>query len=480
MDCAQCYYPNDDDSRFCVRCATPLGVPLSQLPTQLAPAPEGLDQLLTALAGPAGSPGSELSPEAFAEALAAAEAAREAMLPAGSPPAAAALAPAGPLDGPLLGGRYRLLRCLGSGGFGAVYEAEDATVGLRVAIKLLNRSALADARTRERFLQEARMIAQLRSPHVVVLHDYAVTPRGMPYLVMELLRGKPLSHDMMRGVLSPRRSLQIMAQVCAALGEAHALGIVHRDIKPDNILLLPGRPRAARPAQPLDGSGLFPLPSSAPDFDDSPTDFVKVVDFGVARLCGPETRASDILGTPAYIAPETLASEPVDGRCDLYAVGMLLWQMIVGDLPFPGQNQAVMMKSHLEAPRRWPRLVNPRVRLPEALEVLMTRLIARHPSERPASAYQVRAELEAILASTQAPEQVPVRPLREASPPNFGPSWDAPIAPAASQSAVTVRSPIVLGHDSTTLAAAPSLDSSNAPTLRIHAVPIHNPTAAGK
>ena len=110
----------------------------------------------------------------------------------------------------------------------------------------------------------------------------------------------------------------------------------------------------------------------------------------------------------------------------------------------------------------------------------MTRLIARHPSERPASAYQVRAELEAILASAQAPDQVPVRPLREASPPNFGPSWDAPIAPAASQSAVTVRSPIVLGHDATSLAAAPSLDSSNAPTLRIHAVPIHNPTAASK
>ena len=399
MDCATCYYPNEDEARFCARCAAPLSVPVSRLPTEAAPAPEPV--VADALLHGSGFGSPEQAAEALAEALAAAEAQRLAM---GAPREAPAVADHAALyGGPLLGGRYRLLRCLGSGGFGAVYEAEDARVGLRVAIKLLNRSGLIDRRTRERFLQEARMIAALASPHVVALHDYEVTPAGVPYLVMELLRGRPLCSDMMRGVLAPRRSLHIMAQVCAALGEAHAAGIVHRDIKSDNVLLVP------RPQDP---------------------DFVKVVDFGVARLFGPDTRPSDVLGTPAYIAPETLAGEPVDGRCDLYAVGMLLWQMIVGELPFPGKNQAVMMKSHLDAPRRYPRQVNPRIRLPDALEVLMTRLIARHPAERPVSAYAVRAELLAILAAPAHPggNDVPLsdKPLTGVPLPNFGPGWDAP------------------------------------------------------
>ncbi len=446
MDCAFCYYPNDEESRFCGRCAAPIGISVARLPTHAPPAPElTINEQALADAAELGSS------QALADALAAAAAQRAALGIAA--PAAAGSSAGSPAGSPgdsesLLGGRYRLLRCLGSGGFGAVYEAEEVAVGLRVAIKLLNRSALADPRMRERFLQEARMVAELRSPHVVTLHDYAVTPppARMPYLVMELLSGKPLSHDMMRGVLAPRRALHIMAQVCAALGEAHAAGIVHRDIKPDNILLVRRGPS-----------------------DDADPDFVKVVDFGVARLCGPSTRASDVLGTPAYIAPETLASEPVDGRCDLYAVGMLLWQTIVGELPFPGKNQAVMMKSHLDAERRWPRQVNPRVRLPDALELLMTRLIARHPAERPASAYEVRAQLLAILSDASraggsgkstapAGELLSDRPLPGVPLPNFGPGWDAPAAnnspnnkdPARSQScsqAPTLRQPNpLLGH----------------------------------
>lgn len=387
MDCAFCYYPNDEDARFCARCAAALGVPLDRLPSEAPPAPAADDlAAIEALAAgsTAGSHGRAL---------------------------------------PVLGGRYRLVRCLGSGGFGAVYEAEEVDTGLRVAVKLLNHTALHDSRMRERFLQEARMIAELRSPHVVRLYDYAVTPLakagdqpgvdgpgGIPYLVMELIAGRNLGSLLMRGVLSARRTLHILAQVAAALGEAHGLGIVHRDIKPDNILLM----------DPVGQSG----PGASHGFSDGgkPQDFVKVIDFGVARLCGPATRPSDVLGTPAFIAPETLANEPVDGRCDLYALGILLWQMILGELPFPAANQAVMMSSHLSAPRRRPSEVYPhlRGRLPVELEKLMVWLIARQPADRPAAAFEVRAQLLALLP------RVSDEPLAAAPLPNFGPCWDSP------------------------------------------------------
>ncbi len=416
MDCSTCFYPNDDEARFCVRCAAALGVAVSRLPTEPPEAPSPAVAELIAGSGDLGAP------QALAQAL------QGTTTPSRGRGLGGAFGGASH-EPPLLGGRYRLLTCLGSGGFGAVYEAEEVALGLRVAIKLLNRTALQDPRMRQRFLQEARMIAELRSPHVVVLHDYSVTEHGVPYLVMELLAGKPLSHDMLIGVLSARRSVHIMAQVCGALGDAHACGIVHRDIKPDNILLL-----AHAPFVP----GL-PSPSAGGD-----RDFVKVVDFGVARWCGSSTRASDILGTPAYISPETLADEPVDGRSDLYAVGMLLWQMIVGELPFPSKNQALMMKSHLDAPRYRPREINSRYRLPDELEDLMVALIARAPSDRPSSAYAVRAQLYDLLAR---PGLLPDKQLRGAARPDFGPHWDGPARTTSphqrevDQNAITVKMP---------------------------------------
>lgn len=380
MDCAHCYYPNDDEERFCARCGAAVGLSPEKLPLQAPPAPLDLGS-------------AEIRQ---LEAMEAAAAQGRAMGTRG------VVAPAGAGgEQPLLGGRYRLLRCLGSGGFGSVYEAEDTAIGLRVAVKLLHRAALLDDKLRERFLLEAKMIAELRSPHVVTLYDFAVSPAPayVPYLVMELLPGVNLASLLLRSVLSPRRTLHILSQVAEALGAAHAMGIVHRDVKPDNIQLL------SRPELHID------------------EDFVKMLDFGVARMCGPMTRPSDILGTPAFISPETLANEPVDGRSDLYSLGMLLWQMTLGELPFPSSNQAVMMSSHLHARRRPPRELYPQLTgfLPTALEDLMTRLVARAPKDRPASAYEVRAELLRLLPL------VGDVPLAGARLPNFGPCWDGPL-----------------------------------------------------
>lgn len=330
-----------------MRCALPLGLPAERLPSEPAPSP------------PAGT---APSPDDLYVGTAA-----------------------------LIGGKYRLLRRIGGGGFGSVYEAEQRPLGLRVALKLLNRAALADARTRERFLDEARSVARLRSPHVVVLHDYAVTDTGTPYLVMELLEGEDVGRLLCRGVVSARRALRIVAQVCQALGEAHAVGVLHRDVKPENVVLV------ARGPEP---------------------DFVKVVDFGVAKLsAGGQIRTSAVLGTPAYIAPEMLAGEPIDGRTDLYAVGIMLWEMIVGQLPFPGTNQSVMMNSHLHAPRRWPREIDRKLRLPDRLEALLAAVVARHPTDRPRTAFDLRAELLSLLPS--APEWA-----LDVPPPSGGPCWD--------------------------------------------------------
>lgn len=346
LDCSACYYPNDDGARFCVRCASPLGMPPEHLPVEAPPGP----------------------------------------LPGAHEPLS---------RGRLLGDKYRLLRHIGGGGFGSVYEAEHVSLRLRVAIKMLKEGSLRDGRIRARFLDEARMVAQLRHPHVVVLHDYDVTEGGTPYLVMELLDGQDVGSMLCHGVLSARRSLFVAAQVCEALGAAHNMGIVHRDMKPENVVLV------TRGAQ---------------------RDFVKVVDFGVAKMVpGGGLRTSAVLGTPAYIAPEMLAQEPIDGRTDIYAVGIMLWEMIVGQLPFPGTNQAVMMSSHLHAPRRWPRSIDPKLRLPDGLEALLVRLVARDPAERPRTAFEVRAELLALLPlASDDPLPVP--------PPTGGPPWDPQVA----------------------------------------------------
>ena len=263
-----------------------------------------------------------------------------------------------------------------------------------------------------RALREISVLRSLTNAHVVRVHDAGQDESGHVFMLMDELEGAQLDdwHDFDEA-MPPGQALWVVHQACLGLAEAHARGIVHRDIKPDNILLVPhGR---------LTGGG------DGTNVRDGSADFVKVVDFGVARWSGPITRPSDVLGTPAFISPETLANEPVDGRSDLYSVGMLLWQMMLGDLPFPAKNQAVMMNSHLSAPRRRPSEVLPQLgrRLPAALETLMVRLIARQPVDRPASAYEVHADLMALLP------RVPDVPFEDMALPNFGPCWDGPLDP---------------------------------------------------
>jgi serine/threonine protein kinase len=216
--------------------------------------------------------------------------------------------------------KYLLLREIGSGSAGTVYEAEHLVVGKHVALKLLHTPSSTDEIMRERFVGEARAAAQIGHANVVDIYDLGVSNRGIPYLVMELLHGETLEQILARrGAIPPSEACEIMTQVLAGLGAAHSLGIVHRDLKPANVMVTYPRPDA-------------PL--------------VKVLDFGIAKgvLGGSAQDDEGLLGTPVYMAPEQALAGDVDERADVYAAGVMLYEMLAGTPPFSGTAAEVVTK----------------------------------------------------------------------------------------------------------------------------------------
>jgi hypothetical protein len=304
----------------------------------------------------------------------------------------------------LIDGRYQLLGPLGKGGMGVVYRALQRPIGREVAVKLLRRSDAASdpERAAKRFLREARAIAELHHPHIVPLFDFGESARGDRFLVMELLPGESLAKLLRReGRLTVARAAAILDQVLDALAEAHAQGIVHRDLKPENIQI--GR-RGER------------------------TDFVTVMDFGISRQTEDmsATRSTiEIAGTPEYMAPEQIVGAAVDTRTDLYAAGVLLFEMVTGDVPFSSEKTFDIYNSHLRA-------AVPRLRerggpeLP-GLQDLLDRALAKDASQRLASATAFRRALAAVVSSSPGPALNPAsgamrltpvpRPGRAAAPP---------------------------------------------------------------
>ena len=279
-------------------------------------------------------------------------------------------------------GSYRLGELLGRGGMGEVYLATHRMLARPAAIKLIRPEALAgeDGTKAQlataRFRREAEAAARLKSPHTVQLYDFGVTDEGRLYLVMELLEGLDLDSLVRRdGPLTAARVVHILRQVCESLEEAHDAGLVHRDIKPANIHL--GR------------VGREP-------------DFVKVLDFGLVKSVegtgGDDplaTIAGMTLGTPAYMAPEMVQSETIDGRADLYSLGCVAYFLLTGELVFQGDTAIQTMFMHMQQEPVPPsaRTKNP---IPPALERLILTCLAKHPEERPASAADLAAELDQV------------------------------------------------------------------------------------
>jgi len=283
----------------------------------------------------------------------------------------------GPQDvrvGTVLGGRYRLEAKIGSGSFGAVYRARHEELGHAVAVKVLQVHAGASPEAAVRFRREGVTACRVKHPSAVSVLDFGVTPGGVAYLVMELLTGYPLEEELKGGPLPLLRSLRILAPVCEALAVAHWSGIVHRDIKPANIF--------------LHQAGGREVP--------------KVLDFGIARIAGEAvgqrvTVEGWIVGTPAYMAPERFTRQPVDGKADVYSVGVVLFQMLTGQLPFDvtGADPLTIAAQHAGAPPPSLRSVN--ADLPEAVDALLLRALSKEPAERP-SALELGQRLRSLCA----------------------------------------------------------------------------------
>jgi len=273
-------------------------------------------------------------------------------------------------------GHFRLLKELGRGGMGTVLLAEHALIQKRVAIKVLHAHLAQDPDLVERFLAEARTLTLVQHENVVTLYDLD-TRDGRPYLVMEYLEGQSLA-AFAQGALAPAMAVDLLAQVCDALGAAHAHGIVHRDLKPANVFLVPlpqGRQR------------------------------VKLLDFGIAKLLSRPagqftTEVGMLLGTPEFMAPEQCGDAPVDARTDLYAAGVLAYFLLTGQVPFAGRTAAEVLIGHLQKTPVPPHQVKPAV--PAELSRVVLRALAKSPTDRYASAAELRAALVASL--TPAPE----------------------------------------------------------------------------
>jgi len=291
-----------------------------------------------------------------------------------------------PADGPTLSGRYRLERRLGSGGMGSVWRAHDQLLGRDVAIKLVDPGTTADRLgSGERLRREARAVGALAHPGVARLFDYCDTAEGA-FLVMELAEGESLAAQLIRGPIPVARAVDIAAQCADALDAAHRAGVVHRDVKPSNIMLTPRG--------------------------------VKLVDFGIASTAGESalTAAGRVLGTAAYLAPERATGRPATSAADLYSLGVVLYQMLAGRLPFRAEDPVSMMYAHTAAD---PLPLSGDV--PAALAEICRALLAKTPEARPRTGAAVARMLRAAslerAASAVEPWQMATAPYPLREPP---------------------------------------------------------------
>jgi len=264
--------------------------------------------------------------------------------------------------GRVLNKRYQVGEKVGEGGFGAVFRAKQLATGRDVALKILHPYNLGDPTIVARFRREAEACSRLRNPHTVITFDFDETEDGVLYLAMELLNGGSL-HNLERsaGHLEPDRVLRIIDQIAEALGEAHQNGIVHRDMKPENVFI----------ERRVD------------------EDYVKVLDFGIAKMMTDErgqaalTAVGQTLGTLEFMSPEQLRGQPLDGRSDIYALGIMAYEMLTGELPFKDAKTPVqIINFHMQKPAPPPSKLKPELHIPGYVDEIILKMVAKSREER--------------------------------------------------------------------------------------------------
>jgi serine/threonine protein kinase len=290
--------------------------------------------------------------------------------------------PGGPesLVGAVLGGRYLIERLIGEGGMGAVYQAEHMHMHKRLAVKVLHTEMGRLPEVVARFEREAMAAAHIEHPNVAAATDFGKLDDGSFFLVLEYVEGKSLRDAADSGALALERALHIAQQMASALSRAHALGIVHRDLKPENVMLVTR---------------------------DGAADFVKILDFGIAKVpigeLGVDTRSPGhaltqlgmVYGTPEYMAPEQALGQPVDGRADLYSLGVMLFEMVTGTRPYQHDSKVTLLGMHVTAPIPRMRERAPDLEVPPSLEAIVHRLLAKEANHRFSDARELITALEA-------------------------------------------------------------------------------------